>query len=318
MKLIFQTATASPPDMLSKRIEFFDFPAILLGEDLKIIAKNQKASRIFKKLRKGGDFRGFMESGDTVSVSELKNGSLVTVTLNDYEATVFGGIGCRLIIIGSVDNDVRSRLDDIYQKASGYDVYIPRHSSAPSLHNEMDSLMTELLNGIQKEKYGNFNLSAVIGAILRQLRIQNPKLSKRISLEGSLRTLFVNGSEYDFGLVFTYLLYLCLEKDPHSKITVTAHSQNQRADVIITSTAAVEFDFFGESVPDENGYWSHLVRLISYGNLWKIDTLSNRQRTVLTLSLPLTHPEINCDLRDADLLTIGRFLDFFFQKTKQR
>lgn len=288
MRINLDTALSASLCELINNIDGVKSPAVVLDRELKIVAKNFKAKVIFTNLRRGRRISAFAPNRDCDRLYQLAPKQTAFIEMNNgkyvYGATAIGFEEGILLLIRPVWSGIHERLEKIYSRASGYDLNLA------SQYTELEDLWELFLSKYSSAReIGFFNVATATKAILKELPSISKSVSNRVSLVNKLKNSSTLASEYDFAVVFAYLLFLCSEISV-GKMKVELAREGEDLVIKYYGTAENSHEDSDEIfVKFSNGalYWQNLIRLLTDGNLWEIGIrLYGEKDFALTFRLP--------------------------------
>lgn len=175
MQFNVRIAAVLSAEMLEERINNIREPAVLLGGDMKIIAKNPCASKLFFDLRKGRKIRKFLPEEYRERLSDMHCGDTADIRLVNgnrrYKAIAVCGENFRFIVIQSAAPVLREELGRIYGKSSGYDVSVTEPESKDYKYGIVpeDMFMPAAENCKADRYYSIFNVSSILQKYFQEL-----------------------------------------------------------------------------------------------------------------------------------------------------
>lgn len=331
MRMNLHAVSTLPRDVLAERIPQMNEPAILLGDDLKIISKNASASALFFDLRRGRGIRKFLSPQDEICISEMLSGQVSGIELingeTHYGATVVCGDEYRFIVIRSIAAGIQSGIEVIYGRSSGYDMNLdvpdvlsdsPVNFRQKELHDYILKLHEELK--ITRNR-PCFNASAVMRMFGNEMNRHSPKLRRLLDISVESAGLVVLGSECDFAMILAYISYFYIGASADTRVSICIYENGGNA--VVSMSAPTDLSPYEAACinsarnvgdMDSTGYWFHLVKLLAEGNLWDFEVMTEEDGTVFfTLRMPLSDERFdNCVFRDIDPLFLRRIIEFVF------
>lgn len=302
--------------------------AILLGGDMRLIAKNSKAAKLFKNLRRGRHIRRLLGFDEELRIAEMTENTVLYTELRNcrisYGAAVACGEGYRLIILRPVDTDIRRNIENIYVKASGYDICLnASHIPKRSLNDNRRAGLAKSVLHLLKESGGLgelpfFDPRAVICGLKNALAETNGNQFGGMEVSSSSGRLAAMGSEKDFAMIAAYICCFCMDRSADGKINIETEEHGGEAELrfsAVTDMSPYEVSRLtmrkSTDVPCEDEYWFRLIRLLAHGNLWdfSIDSGSDG-RIFFRILLPLAEGDDDCVLRDISPAHLRRIAEF--------
>ena len=289
MKVYLETDFSKSLCDLAESLKTLRHPAILIGRDLKVVDKNFKAKTVFQGLRKGSYISPFTFPREEerlfnllprqTAFVEMKNGEYI------YGATAVGFEDCIMLVVRPMWSGLHERLEKIYSRASGYDVNLT------SEYTEIEDMWNLFLSHYCSAKeIGFFNIVTAVESIIKEIPSVSETVFKRIKFTNKLKNASTMGSEYDFAVVFAYLLFLCSDfvKD---KIRIELVGDKEKLSILFKGVSQKSHKDSNELyVKFSRGslYWQNLIRLLTDGNLWEIGMhLSGEKKVCLFFNVPL-------------------------------
>ncbi len=314
MELNLNVAFDMDLDSLCEMIDSLKEPAIILDNNLKVISKNKKATRIFTNLRKGRLVGGLMIAEDKEKLRSLSVKQTVLVKLLNgeivYGATAVSFSDGILLTVRPLSAGLRERLEQVYNKASGYDINI----SVELTHK--DDFMAFSLNNLCFPRESRFfNVTAVAESVINQLSSDYPRIFEKISVNSSLKNNYTLGSEYDFSIILTYIISFCL-LCTNEKIGLELFEENGVLAVKISAVPPQDMDEAEALIngfPKDNASWKNLIKMLSDGNLWSLDIKCGYKKPIsFTVKMPVAEEKQPFVLSDAFKKTVAKILSAFF------
>lgn len=290
---------------LVSRVAEMEEPAILLGDDLKIIAKNKRASALFFDLRRGRGISKFLAEGAESKIVQMQPQEVVYTELisgvTHYGAAVIRAEGCFLIIIRPASSDLRTSLEAIYSKSSGYDIELPE-PDIESPNPKMQKLIKRTMHALGTARgLRFFNVSDVVKSIIREISAYSNGYASGINVSVIDRELISVGSEYDFAMIVAYIISFFIGASDNRNINIEVFGNQNEISVnmsAVTHFAPYEiarivsgrFDCNMETDLGSDEYWFRLIKLLTDGNLWDFD-INGGENGELSFTLRLPHAE---------------------------
>ena len=314
MELNLHTAFDMDSKSLREMFEGLREPAIILDESLKTVSKNKIAARIFPKLRKGCRVGGLMVAEDKKKLLSLSVRQTVLVKLLNGE-TVYGAMAVRfskeiLLLVRPLSAGLRERLEEIYNKASGYDINI--FAEQPTKDRLLDfSLKNLCFTGENRF----FDVSVVTEGVINQLSLNHRRVFEKIALKSSLNNRYALGSEYDFSIMLTYIISFCIQSTKE-KVGIELLDKNGVLSVTVNATPPEDMKEAEELInefPKDNICWQSLIKMLSDGNLWDLEMDYGYKKPVsFTVKMPVAEETQPFVLSDALRQAVAKILSAFF------
>lgn len=327
--------TADSLDNMIRHVEPADAPVFLMGEDLKIIYRNNCAKLRVNRIKEGMRILRFLDEEDRHKLWELEDGMMFSCELSfgakRYGVNLFRVRDYRIAVVHSVYAGICRSLKDIYERMSGYTAafgdYEPFCGENYRDGRTRNAELTVLETLARRTRYRALpflNVASVVTAFREEVRAYSPALGKRIKLHIENGEKLIEGSEQDFILILTAVLFLFadLEKDINievyeyhgdgfCRILVDSEKSESELHEILSSNRFC--DFQGELGTVR--FWLYLLKLLAEGNLWElVSEHSDDGRLCVTVRSALTTPLGSCILHDSAKEDIRKLLEIFGRK----
>ncbi len=336
MKLEVKTKKFFSSEELKQKIDLFHVPALILGNDFKILAKSNSFADS-KAFRIGARFDKLLKPYDRERLCLLEEGNMLVADLTTHSAkgyaTVIRGDGCFLVCFRYLADGLVERIFERLNKLSGYDIGVNAYISAimsdvGNTHNGkrlsavIERLFIELAD---VHRLSFFDFSATLSSFFFALGEVAPDLLRRIDMPKILPETVALGCGNDILLISAYVLALCADSgcgniglsasdcDGGIRMTFTSTSVDESGDAFAFANALRGRNSFDKPL-DRATFWAFFARLIADTNLWEISASNHGERFAINFFIPSVARGEEFYLRDSETLALRSVLEYFFCK----
>ena len=317
-------------------IEAIHLPALLLDNDFKIVAKNEKCfdSRLF---RIGSRFDRLLKKGDSEKLGFLDEGKIAIVGVQGEAsqgyATVIRGLDCYLVCFRYIANGLYDRITERFASLSGYDVGVNACMLAAmedlgnTDHGKRLALVIErlLLKLSEVHRLSFFDFSATVSSLFFVLGEVEPKMLCRINLPKVLPETIAVGNGDDLLLMLSYVLLLCFDSAEERiefiandcgdgiSFEFSCRAREDKSDIAGFVNAFCDRAPFKAPL-ERPAFWAFFSKLLADTNLWDISAQSKNGDFSFKVFVPSVARGEEFYLRDVDTFALRTLLEYFFRK----
>ena len=336
MKLEVKNDNFLSLDELIPKADLFHLPAVILGSDFKILARNNSFSDS-RTLRIGTRFDNFLSKSDRERLYSLEEGKTLVADLFDGKrkgyATVIRGSDCFLVCFRYLSDSMVGHILERMNKLSGYDIGVNTYISAvladvgatqsgKRLSAVIERLLIEL-SDVHRLVF--FNLAETASAFFSALGELSPALYRRVDMPKSFPESVALGHGDDLLLISAYVLSLCFDCSNGGRVDFSASDcengikvcfscdmEDESSDAVLFTNAL----YSRES--DENSlgrpsFWAFFTGLIADTNLWEISASVNG-KFIFSVYIPSVPQGEEFSVRDSEKASLLAMLRFFFSE----
>ncbi len=274
-------------ESLAEQLNIFDYPAVLLDNNLKVIEKNVFANGVANFLRRGLKTTNYMPEGDGLKISKMITGdTMITSVEKDgrkVSVNIICGFDCYLMVLLPDSANLRTAVLKKYEKMSGYEANVsqpePRSVAKRIKTFGMEEIIeTALRNHMSPHPLPFFDSLAVIKSLLGEIERRMPKYKNRIKLSCPSNELIIEGDEKDFLLIIAFMISLCLDLSEKEVCVEIENDKNELIFTVSTNADTSAYEITRLASPrkgqasdekfDESDFRAYMLKLLADGNLW--------------------------------------------------
>lgn len=310
-----------PVESIIKRITTLEFPAVIVDDEMKIMAKNKSASSVFSNLRSGRTFKKHVCAEDVSDIENMQEKQIMHINLADgkNKAVVICGNGYRLFVVTKAFAHAHDGVLRLYRESSGYDINLvqPNGTKMGFANKENVDETTEKISCCDVLSSLNtvFDAADVFARFCSEMKSKSGKFKKQFEIAFHKETMAILGAEKDFSLILAYLTRFCLEKTVGTSPKIKLFRSED--EVVLQIKAELDTKEYPGNLKNgfdtEEKYWFYLIKLLADGNLWDFSEkhLPNGQTEFLLKAKHVAIKE-KYVLRDISNEYIRRIIDFVF------
>ncbi len=280
--------------------ESINYPAVLIDNRFKIVAKTKSVNRFLKGVRVGTKIVRFLPESAVFEIENMEIESVFHTSFSTqfgkFPVVVISNGDCRLVVFNQLFSELLDTATAIYSKMSGYDNKLnDKNNPFKDCPDAVKAILGDVLKSFETTRpLPFFDVSALISCILSELKNKSAALDDRIKFVPIEDKLLTSGNERDFAAVLILLLSFLLENGSDISLSVAENHDT----IKISLVGNADFGFCGRinirrflqsSKENENfEFFLYLAKLLTDANLWELE-LSEDENGVsrLNIILPL-------------------------------
>lgn len=321
---------------LKKKADLFHLPAVILGSDFKILARNNGFSDS-RTLRIGARFDNLLSKADRERLCLLEEGKTLVADLFDGKqkgyATVIRGSDCFFVCLRYLADSMVERILERMNGLSGYDIGVNAYISAvladvgdtqsgKRISAVIERLLTELSD---VHRLAFFDFAETASAFFSALGEVAPALLCRVDMPKSFPESVALGCGDDLLLISAYVLSLCFDSSCGGRVDFSASNcengiracfscdlEDKNGDALLFANALCGRGLI-EKPLDRPSFWAFFARLIADTNLWDISASASDKFNFSVYIPSVAHGE-EFSVRDSEKASVFAVLQYFFSE----